>query len=73
MNSFNRTVIESNIPVAQDEYNFGNGLTTKQRREQEDITAWLELQEDAEIELLMSEYTCKAHRSFRHDDVWAYD
>lgn len=72
MNAANRTVIESNIPAAEDKRDFKNGLTAKQYREQEDITAWLELQEDAEIELLTQEYASKSQRSMRQSEELAY-
>lgn len=52
MNRPNATVVESNIPAAVESRDFKGGLTVKQQREQEDITAWLEMQEEAELDLL---------------------
>lgn len=62
-----RFVVESNIPsaapVRQDQ--FGNGMSRKQIREQEDITAWMQMQEDAELDLIAQELNAKNSRNGR--------
>lgn len=65
--SAKRFVVESNIPAAKAARpeQFGGGLTRKQLREREDITAWMKMQEDAELDLLRESY---AHRPVRLSD-----
>jgi len=65
MNRPSRFVIESSIPSAQQKIDFTNGTTVKQRRELEDITAWMEMQEECEMELLVSELTWRNKRNGR--------
>lgn len=65
----NHAVIESNIPAATDAISFKEGCDTKQKRELEDVTAWMEMQEDWEQEMICAEYANKSHRAHRH----AYD
>lgn len=62
----NHAVIESNIPSAVGSIDFKSGCTTKQKRELEDMTLWMEQQEDWEIESLCQEYANKQHRAGRH-------
>lgn len=68
--SAKRFVIESNIPVAQAirPEQFGRGLTPKQRREQEDITAWMQMQEEAELDLIRESY--EPRRARLSDERW---
>lgn len=68
--SAKRFVIESNIPSADSitSKQFGrDGTTTQQRREREDITAWMQLQEDAELDLLTQELTTRNSRNTRSE------
>lgn len=61
----NARVVESAIPAAEGKVSFTNGATLKQRRELDDITAWLEEQEEAELEFLVEELAGKQHRAMR--------
>lgn len=65
MNRANRFVVESNIPAADEKIDLKNGLSTRQRRELEDITAWMEFQEEAEIDLLIEEIAGRNARAGR--------
>lgn len=65
MNRANRFVVESNIPSADPKIDLRNGPTAKQRRELEDITAWMELQEECEMEMLIAEMAGRNHRAGR--------
>jgi len=69
--SAKRFVIESNIPAAEARRpeQFGRGYSLKQRREDEDITAWMQMQEDAELDLLRESYS---HRVPRLSEERAY-
>lgn len=68
MHRSNARVIESNIPAAAaptpKQFGAGN-YTTKQRREFDDVTAWLEDQDDAEREFLIAEVAAKNLRAGR--------
>ncbi len=72
--SANRNVVESNIPTAAPigQNSLKTGLTLQQRREQEDITDWLCLQEDAELAAIQHEYANKQDRQYRNEDWSAY-
>lgn len=68
MHRSNARVIESNIPAADmpTPKQFGTGnYTAKQRREFDDVTAWLEDQDDAEREFLIAEAAAKNLRAGR--------
>ena len=68
MNRPNAHVVEANIPAAEapTPKQFGTGnYTPKQRREMDDITAWLEEQDDAEREFLVMEMAMKSNRANR--------
>ena len=66
MNRANRFVIESNIPSAARDYTPHNGgLSAKQKRELDDITAWMEMQEECELEMLVAEMAGHNHRAGR--------
>ena len=69
MNAAKCFAVESTIPAAApDEVTkYGQAMTRKQKREDEDVTAWLELQEDAEIDALTKEMASKADRRFDMD------
>lgn len=58
MNRYNARVIDANIPaaraVAQRQYG-RKPVSVKQGREFDDVTEWLEEQDDAEIELICAE------------------
>jgi hypothetical protein len=61
-----KAVIESNIPSAQPgKYNSKTPI--KRSREMEDVTVWMEMQEEAELEFLFSEFAGKDNRQFRSD------
>lgn len=62
--SAKRFVIESNIPAAEARRpeQFGRGLTRKQLREAEDITAWMQMQEEAELDLLRDSFHTRRPR-----------
>lgn len=68
MNRPNAHVVEANIPSADaptpEQFGRGN-YTPKQRREMDDITAWLEEQDDAEVEFLVMEMAAKNLRAGR--------
>ena len=68
MNRPNAHVVEANIPAAEaptpKQFGAGN-YTPKQRREMDDITAWLEEQDDAEREFLVMEMAMKSNRANR--------
>lgn len=68
MNRPNAHVVEANIPSADaptpEQFGRGN-YTPKQRREMDDITAWLEEQDDAEVEFLVMEMAVKNLRAGR--------
>lgn len=68
MNRPNAHVVEANIPAAEaprsDQFGRGN-YTPAQRREMDDITQWLEEQDDAEREFLVMEMTAKSNRAYR--------
>lgn len=68
MNRSNAHVVEANIPAAEaprpDQFGRGN-YTPAQRREMDDITQWLEEQDDAEREFLVAEVANKNHRAYR--------
>lgn len=73
MNRPNARVVEANIPSAEapTPQQFGRGNhTPAQRREAEDITAWLKEQDDAEIEFLVMEMAMKNNRSGRRSLSW---
>lgn len=65
MNRPNAHVVEANIPSADaptpEQFGRGN-YTPKQRREMDDITAWLEEQDEAEVEFLVMEMANKNSR-----------
>lgn len=66
-------VIESAVPAASATNNrrFNAVITHERRREQQDINAWLEMQDDAEIALLTAELTAsRLHegRSYLRDN-----
>ena len=68
MNRPNAHVVEANIPAAEapTPKQFGSGnYTPKQRREMDDVTAWLEEQDDAEREFLVMEMANKNSRTYR--------
>lgn len=68
MNRPNAHVVEANIPStdAPTPEQFGRGnYTPKQRREMDDITAWLEEQDEAEVEFLVMEMAAKNLRAGR--------
>ena len=66
MNRPNHAVVESNIPSAEPRtFNQFGRATAKQRREMEDLTAWMEEQDDAEVSLLVSETAAKNNRAYR--------
>lgn len=68
MNRPNAHVVEASIPAAEapTPKQFGRGnYTPKQRREMDDITAWLEEQDDAEVEFLVMEMANKNNRAGR--------
>ena len=68
MNRPNAHVVEANIPAAEapTPKQFGTGsYTPKQRREMDNITAWLEEQDDAECEFLIAEMAAKNLRAGR--------
>lgn len=68
MNRFNARVIESKIPSAAPvaQRQFGRGkLTAKQVREREDITEWLQEQDDAEMDLICAEMSNRLHAAGR--------
>lgn len=60
-----RFVVESNIPAAVEQVNLRNGPSHKRVREQEDITAWMEMQEEAELDLIAQEMSARHHRAGR--------
>lgn len=65
MNRPNARVVEANIPAAEPRTARQAGcgeLTPRQRREMEDITAWLKEQDDAEVEFLVAEMANKNNR-----------
>lgn len=68
MNRPNAHVVEANIPSADaptpEQFGHGN-YTLKQRREMDDITAWLEEQDEAEVEFLVMEMANKNSRAGR--------
>lgn len=68
MNRPNAHVVEANIPSADaptpEQFGRGN-YTPKQRREMDDITAWLEEQDEAEVEFLVMEMAAKNLRAGR--------
>ena len=68
MNRPNAHVVEANIPSADaptpEQFGRGN-YTPKQRREMDDITAWLEEQDEAEVEFLVMEMANKNNRAGR--------
>lgn len=68
--SAKRFVIESNIPAAEARRpeQFGRGLTRKQLREAEDITAWMQMQEEAELDLIRESY--EPRRARLSDERW---
>lgn len=72
MNTANRSVVESSIPSALEPIDMKKGVTVKQKRELDDITAWLEDQEDAEMQFLTSEYAKKGHRACRMAETRNY-
>lgn len=68
MNRPNAHVVEANIPAADapTPEQFGRcNYTPKQRREMDDITAWLEEQDEAEVEFLVMEMAAKNLRAGR--------
>lgn len=68
MNRYNARVVEAKIPAAQaiTQRQFGRGkLTRKQARECEDITEWLQEQDDAEVDLLLAEISNRRQASGR--------
>lgn len=68
MNRPNVHVVEANISVVEvfcsDQFGRGN-YTPAQRREMDDITQWLEEQDEAEVEFLVAEMVNKSHRAYR--------
>lgn len=74
MQSARKHVVESNIPaaIAPSREQLGSGLSVRQRREMEDITTWMELQEEAEVDLLMQEIASCNYRQ-RHHERHNYD
>lgn len=70
MNRFNARVIEANIPSATPvtQRQFGRGkLTTQQARESQDITEWLQEQDDAELELIVAEVSNRRRAAGRRN------
>ncbi|MCL2874746.1 MAG: hypothetical protein FWF12_00330 [Betaproteobacteria bacterium] len=66
MNRPNARVCEAKIPAAIEPYRFNQVKSNvKQYREQEDITAWLKDQDDAEIDFLTCELSNKGNREYR--------
>lgn len=68
MNRPNAHVVEANIPSAEapTPQQFGRGnYTPAQRREMDDITQWLEDQDEAEVEFLVMEMAAKNSRAYR--------
>ena len=69
MNRPNAHVVEANIPsaAAPTPEQFGSGIyTAKQRREMEDLTAWMAEQDEAEVEFLIAEMAIKNSRAYRY-------
>lgn len=68
MNRPNAHVVEANIPSAEapTRKQFGTGnYTPQQRREMDDLTAWMEDQDEAEVEFLVMEMAAKNSRAYR--------
>lgn len=66
-------VVESNIPAAEQitREQFGSGnYTPQQRREMDDLTAWMEDQEEEEIRMLTQEMANKNNREARRRDYY---
>lgn len=68
MNRPNARVVEASIPAAESvtRQQFGRAhRSLSQRRERDDITQWLEEQDEAELELLIAEVANKNNRAYR--------
>ena len=56
MNRFNSFVRESNIPSAEPG-NYRKPLNARQQAERDNLDAWLDMQEECELELLAQQFT----------------
>lgn len=61
----NRRVIESAVPAADGKKRFTDAQPLRKKVELDDITAWLEDQEEAEMQFLVNEIANKHHREAR--------
>lgn len=70
MHRYNARVVEAKIPSAEpvSQRQFGRGkLSAQQTREAQDITEWLQEQDDAELELIVAEVSNRRRAAGRRN------